>query len=95
MYLSNPLIKYYNVDLKRFDSLLINVEIVEKLNIFTLLASQDFVIHVANHYLIFGSTIFFPDGQKISNIIIYHLRSLKNFVTSLKDIAKRLFFYHK
>ena len=95
MYLSKLLIRYYNVDLKSFDSLLINVEIVEKLNIFPSLASRDFVIHVVSHYLIFGLTNFFLDGQNILNIIIYPLLSLKSFVIFLRGIAKLLFFYLK
>ena len=93
MYLSKLLIRYYNVDLKRFDSLLINVEPVEKLNIFHSLASPDFVILVVNLYLTFGLINFFLDGQSISNIIIYPLRFPKSFVIFLRDIAEHLFFY--
>jgi len=57
------LIKFFYVDLKNFDLLLLNAMIVEKQSTCHLLVNLDFVIHAENHNLIFGLINSYLDGQ--------------------------------
>jgi hypothetical protein len=56
------LIKFFYVDLKNFDLLLLNAMIVAKLSTYLLLVNLDFVIHAEKHNPIFGLINLYRDG---------------------------------